>query len=105
MKLDAVSNQVYVVAINEARLQNHEYITPEHFLYAALMFDVGKELIQVSGGDLRGITEALHDFFENKMPRHPGELAGDSPSDSYAFTLMLELALARIHGQKKDFVA
>ena len=100
MKLDSISNQVYVVAMNEARLQGHEYITPEHFLYAALMFDAGKDLVLESGGNPQGIVSDLCNFFEERIPANVSE----SPVDSYGFTQMLELALTRVHGHKKDYL-
>ena len=101
MKLDSVSNQVYVVAMNEARLQGHEYLTPEHFLYAALMFDAGKSLIEESGGSPQGIVSDLAGFFETYMPAN----LSDNPVDSYGFSQMLELALARVHGQRRDYLS
>jgi len=101
MKLDSISNQVYVVAMNEARLQGHEYITPEHFLYAALMFDAGKSIIQESGGSPQDMVSDLCDFFEERIQ---GNIC-ENPVDSYGLTQMLELALARAHAQRKEYLA
>ncbi len=100
MKLDSICNQVYVVALNEARIQNHEYITPEHFLYAALMFDVGKEIISKSGGNLKNIQNDLIKFFENTIPKK----VSNSPVDSFEFVRMFELATAQAHGNGKQTV-
>ncbi len=93
MKLDNLSNQVYIVALNEARMQNHEYVTPEHFLYAALMFETGKELVSNSGGDHQGISEDLGEFFETKMT--PAD--NDNPIDSWSFVQMFEIAVAKVN--------
>ncbi|MDR1559306.1 MAG: AAA family ATPase [Clostridiales bacterium] len=98
MKLDSISNQTYVVAINEARLHGHEYITPEHFLYAAMMFDAGKNLILESGGSPAEMVSRLNEFFEEHMA---GNIS-DNPADSYGFTHMLELAVARARGMNKE---
>ena len=89
MKLDNLTNQIYVVAMNEARLQNHEYLTPEHYLYAALMFDLGKAVVAESGGDPQGILKDLQAFFEDKIPK----LENESPVDSFAFIQMFEMAV------------
>ncbi|MCL1877827.1 MAG: AAA family ATPase, partial [Defluviitaleaceae bacterium] len=102
MKLDNLVSQVYVVAVNEARLHGHEYIMPEHFLYSALMFDTVKELIRRGGGDLEKITSELTHFFEEQLPRK----ITASPMESFAFNQMLELAAinARNAGQNQTTV-
>ncbi len=30
MKLDNITNQIYIIAFNEAKLRSHEFVTPEH---------------------------------------------------------------------------
>ncbi len=99
MKLDSICNQVYVVAANEARIQNHEYLTPEHFLYAALMFDVGKSILEKSGGDINGIKSDLFDFFEAHVPK-----VAVNTLDSHNFVQMLELAATQAHYSGKDVI-
>ncbi|MDR1531585.1 MAG: AAA family ATPase [Clostridiales bacterium] len=93
MKLDDISSQVYVVALNEARLQHHEYITPEHFLYAALMFDAGRQMVSGGGGNLDAINRDLRLFFE----KHITWKAKDDPLESFEYIRMFELATAQAH--------
>lgn len=69
MNLDIVTKQVYVVALNEAKLQRHEYFMPEHILQAILFFDLGKEIIESAGGNTKGILEDLQKFFEENIIR------------------------------------
>lgn len=88
MNLDNISNQIYIVAINEAKLQAHEYILPEHFLYASLMFDIGKEIISSSGGIVELIISDLQIFFE-KYSKNKGT---DDPIQSFSFMKMFEIA-------------
>ena len=88
MKLDNLTSQVYVVAVNEARLHGHEYVTPEHFIYCALMFDEGKELVKAGGGRLDAITNELSTFFEEEMPKK----VTASPMESFSFNQMINLA-------------
>ena len=52
MNLDNISNQIYIVAFNEAKLQGHEFVTPEHILYSALLFDCGKDILENSGAEI-----------------------------------------------------
>lgn len=69
MHLDIVTKQVYIIALNEAKLQRHEYFTPEHILQAILFFDLGKEIIESAHGNVKNMNDDLQDFFENNMPR------------------------------------
>ena len=85
MKLDSVVSQVYVVAVNEARLNGHEYVTPEHFLYSALMFDGGKELLSTVGGQVNAIYDDLTNYFRKYMPQNMSEV----PMESQSFNQMV----------------
>jgi len=97
MKLDALSGQVYTVAVNEANLNSHEYITPEHFLYAVLMFEAGREIIKESGGSVSAITDELSRFFSLHILRSGGE----PPTESLAFVTMFEIAVRMAGGAQK----
>ena len=39
MKISGNVQAIINAAYNEARVRNHEYLTPEHILYAALAYD------------------------------------------------------------------
>ncbi len=101
MKLDNLCNQIYVVALNEARMQAHEYLTPEHFLIATLMFDVGKEIIEKSGGNIKEIKDDLMVFLEENIPKKTAE----NPIDSFLFIRMFELATAQAHADGKATIS
>ena len=94
MELESIVSQVYVVALNEAKLYGHEYVTPEHFLYSALMFDDGKELLALAGGDVASIYEDLTEYFNERMPANVASV----PMESGAFNQMVIEASA---GAKK----
>ncbi|MCL2198327.1 MAG: AAA family ATPase [Defluviitaleaceae bacterium] len=101
MKLDNLTSQIYVVAVNEARLHGHEYIMPEHFLYSALMFDDGKELVESGGGNLETIIVELNDFFNEQLPRIRSTAA---PMESFAFNQMVDLAAVNARNAGKSQV-
>jgi len=77
LSLDSFAGQAYTVAVNEARLGGHEYLTPAHFLYAMLLFDFGRKLVRGAGGTVSKISAELNDYLEisgtGKMPEHPRE--------------------------------
>lgn len=99
MKLDSISHQIYIVARNEAKLQSHEYVTPEHFLYAAIMFDAGREILAGSGGHVGHITEDLHEFLNMNIPK----TEQDDPVESVQFVQLFELAgNAAINAERQE---
>jgi len=101
VKLDNLVSQIYVVAVNEARLHGHEYVMPEHFLYSALMFDDVKSFIKDGGGDAEKILEELNHFFEEQLPKQ----VAAAPMESFAFIQMLDLAAVNARNAGKSFVS
>ena len=101
MKLQQIAAQVYTVAVNEANLNSHEYITPEHFLYALLMFEVGREIFRHSGGDIPQMTQDLTEYFAGHLLRSQGEF----PTESKGFIAMLERAVRQAQGSQKNEIA
>ncbi|MCX5819183.1 MAG: ATP-dependent Clp protease ATP-binding subunit ClpA [Deltaproteobacteria bacterium] len=51
MRISENLNRIIMAAYAEANVRRHEFITPEHLLYACLFFDEGKEIIVHCGGD------------------------------------------------------
>ena len=100
MKLDMICKEIYVVALNEAKIQRHEYVTPEHFLYATLMFDFGKTLIKNLGGDIVQLKSDLNEFFRTVMPQNSSE----KQTDSFLLIQMFELATAQASSVNKGNV-
>jgi len=97
MKLQSLAGQVYTVAVNEANLNSHEYVTPEHFLYAVLMFVEGREIIKKSGGTVTQISQDLQDYFGE----HIGITTGEPPIESISLVRMFEAAMAQAAGAQK----
>ncbi len=72
-----------MAAYAEANVRRHEFITPEHLLYACLFFDEGKEIILHCGGDPARLKKVLekhldeadtvdgHDDPGRPVPRFP----------------------------------
>ncbi len=59
MKISENLNRIIMAAYAEANVRRHEFITPEHLLYACLFFDEGKELIVNCGGDPGRLKKTL----------------------------------------------
>lgn len=99
MHLDIVTKQVYIIAINEAKLQRHEYFTPEHILQAILFFDLGKEIIESAHGNVKNMNDDLQNFFENNMPRIKANV---NPVETVGLKNLFDLATQYARDANRD---
>jgi ATP-dependent Clp protease ATP-binding subunit ClpA len=68
MKISGHVQAIINAAFNEAKLRNHEYLTPEHVLYAALSFDEVQGILYACGADLTELRNGMEDYLEQKIP-------------------------------------
>ena len=54
-------------AYHEARNKGHEYITPEHLLYSALIFDNPRDILEECDVDPDEIRENIEGYFARHM--------------------------------------
>ncbi|MCL2015698.1 MAG: AAA family ATPase [Defluviitaleaceae bacterium] len=88
MNLDALSRQICMIMANEAHLQRHEFVTPEHFLYGTLMFDIGKQIVEFADGNISAILADLQTFFAEHIPK----VKGRAPVKSYDLMGLFDFA-------------
>ncbi|MCL2232391.1 MAG: ATP-dependent Clp protease ATP-binding subunit ClpA [Treponema sp.] len=84
-------------AYNEAKSRNHEYLTPEHILYAALEFNEIQHILQACGADLKQLKDGMENFFEEKVP----VLAGADPIQTVNFQSVIERAVLTSQAAQK----
>ncbi|MGE5343550.1 MAG: ATP-dependent Clp protease ATP-binding subunit ClpA [Candidatus Omnitrophota bacterium] len=58
-------NHIITAAFSEAKSRSHEYVTPEHILYASLFFTGGAQIISSCGGNLKRLKKELESFFKS----------------------------------------
>ncbi len=68
MKINEELNHILTAAFTEAKAREHEYLTPEHILFAALFFESAAEIIRKCGGSVETLHAKIEDFFNKKMP-------------------------------------
>lgn len=59
--------EIFGNAINIAVVNNHEYITLEHFLYSMVNNDSFKQLLTTFGADVTSLKENLEDYIHNNL--------------------------------------
>ncbi|MBW6485358.1 MAG: ATP-dependent Clp protease ATP-binding subunit ClpA [Syntrophobacterales bacterium] len=64
MKISESLNRIIMAAYAEANVRRHDFITPEHLLYASLFFDEGKEIIAGCGGDPSRLRKLIEKHLE-----------------------------------------
>jgi len=67
MQLDNIVNEIITAAYNEAQMSKHEYFTPEHILYASLFFEEGIEIVENSGGSVKGLKSQITKFLKENI--------------------------------------
>jgi ATP-dependent Clp protease ATP-binding subunit ClpA len=59
--------QIFENAVQVASLNNHEYVTLEHFLYSMLSNDSFLEILQAFGTDVKILKEDIENFISNDL--------------------------------------
>ena len=98
MNINQELNQIILAGYEEARLRHHEFITPEHLLYASLFFDQGLEIIGQCGGN----PDRLKKKLEHHLSAHIPTIDQAEPLQSVSFQSVLERALLHSLSAEKD---
>ncbi|MCL2411777.1 MAG: ATP-dependent Clp protease ATP-binding subunit ClpA [Treponema sp.] len=100
MRISGHVQAIIDAAYNEAKLRNHEYLTPEHILYAALDFDEVKGVLFSCGADLEQLKSGMETYFEQKLP----VAAAGEPTKTVGFHSIIERAVIFSSAAQKDII-
>ncbi len=98
MKISRHVQAIINAAYNEAKVRNHEYLTPEHVLYAALAFDQVQGILASCGADLDQIKHGMENYFEQKVP----VAENAEPTQTVGFQSVLERAVLQSQSSQKN---
>jgi ATP-dependent Clp protease ATP-binding subunit ClpA len=96
MKISRHVQAIINGAYNEARSRNHEYLTPEHILYAALNFEEVQGVLGACGADIPVLKSDIEAFFKSHVPSKENS----EPTQSHGFQAVLERAV--LQSQRAD---
>lgn len=99
MKVNAELNKIITTAFAEAKSRSHEYITPEHILYASLFSSQGIDIISNCGGDVDRIKKDLENFLKGG---HIPVVRGVEPVQSEGFQNVIENAMLHVASSGKE---
>ncbi|HOT59592.1 MAG TPA: Clp protease N-terminal domain-containing protein, partial [Spirochaetales bacterium] len=100
MKVSAQVQAIFNAAYNEAKIRNHEYLTPEHLLYAALSFQEVRTILQACSVDIDHIVRGMETYFEQKIP----QVKDREPVQTTGFQNVIERAVLQSQNAGKDEV-
>ncbi len=98
MRISENLNQIIMAAYAEAKSRRHEFITPEHLLYAALFFEEGRQIIDRCGGNLERLRKTLEHHLHDSHAR----LNDSDAMQSLGFQSVLERAVWHNSSSQKE---
>lgn len=101
MRVSEVVQEALGTAYLTAREHRHEYITPEHMLYAMLFYDETRFILRESGVNLDLLKENLEEYFEKRIPVL--EIESDrEPEQTVGFQDIIEQAVVHTESSQKE---
>ena len=101
MRISGHVQAIINAAYNEARVRNHEYLTPEHILYAALSFDEVQGVLTSCGANTEQIKHGMENYFEQKIPI---DTSVSEPTQTVGFQSVIQRAVMQSHSAQKQMV-
>lgn len=89
MEIDEELNRIIAVAFADARSRKHEYLTPEHILYASLFFAAGAGIISQCGANVELMKKELETYLNEQVP----QAIKTDPAPSLGFQDLMERAV------------
>jgi ATP-dependent Clp protease ATP-binding subunit ClpA len=100
MKVSGEVQDILNSAYQEALGWKHEFLTPEHVLYAALNFPYPREVLLQCGAQPDELREALKTFLMDNTP----EVDDQEPLSSASFNHVFERAVLHSHHVSRDTI-
>lgn len=100
MKVSPEVQAIVNAAYNEAKIRNHEYLMPEHILFAGLSFEKVRNIFESCDADLEQMRRGIEAYFEQKMPI----IKNAEPIQSAGFQAVIERAVMQSQSAGKDEV-
>jgi ATP-dependent Clp protease ATP-binding subunit ClpA len=95
-ELQAILNAAY----QEAKQRNHEYLTPEHVLYASLHFEYPRDILYECGAEPDQVRSEVDEHLKEKVP----VVEGNDPFQSLGFQNVIERAVFHTESAQKEEV-
>jgi len=98
MKISGPVRAMITQAYNIAKIRNHEYLTPEHILYAALDSKEIQTILEACGARMEQLKRDLELYFKQKIP----VIEGVEPIQTVHFQSVIERAVINTQAAQKE---
>jgi ATP-dependent Clp protease ATP-binding subunit ClpA len=98
MKISGPVRTIITQAYNIAKARNHEYLTPEHILYAALDLKEIQIILEACGAKIDQLRHDLEIYFKQKIH----VIAGVEPIQTVHFQSVIERAVINSQAAQKE---
>ncbi len=108
LKISVMLQKVFNEAVAEALNRNHEFVTPEHLLFASIANPRVLQLFELCGSDLHYIYNSLEHYLETKIPVLPqqkDENLKQDPLHSSGLQMVFERAGYNCNKAEKEFLS
>ncbi|MBE9502663.1 MAG: ATP-dependent Clp protease ATP-binding subunit ClpA [Proteobacteria bacterium] len=92
------------LAVREAMRRKHEFVTAEHFLYALIHDDRGREIVSGCGGDVDALKEMLEEFFDKHIERIESGAEEVVPEQTMVMQRILQRIALQVHSSDRKEV-
>ncbi len=94
-------------AFERAQSACHEYVSPEHLLYALTYDRTAADILYNCGADLQRLRDEVDTFLDETMPRYPQDLVSESssalePQYTLGMQFLLQVAAASVRASGKE---
>lgn len=100
MKVNQEVQDVLNAAYQEAKQRSHEYLTPEHVLYAALHFEYPREVLSECGAEPDSVRNDVDEHLKSRVPA----VDDVEPTQSVSFHNVIERAVFHTQNASKEEV-
>ena len=100
MQISKEVNDILNAAYQDARIHKHEYLTPEHILYNALIFPYTQRVVSACGGKVESLKETLKSYLDTEIP----QAATGEPKQTLGFQHVMERTFVRASHAEKETI-
>ncbi|HEX7502133.1 MAG TPA: ATP-dependent Clp protease ATP-binding subunit ClpA, partial [Acidobacteriota bacterium] len=100
MEIQEELNRILAVAFADARSRKHEYLTPEHILYASLFFAAGAGIVDRCGANVELMKKELETYLNEHVPK----ASKNDPVPSLGFQDLMERAVVHTAAAEKKLL-
>ena len=104
MNFDEQTEEVLRHAVAKCLMEQNEFVTPEHILFALAQENEFKRALSSMGGDIKELCNDLEEYFSDMLPKSENAFEGDKADVSIGFSSSIEVAVETAKNSGHDRV-